>query len=159
MSVLQFALAALAFFGVDPSIAQQNGREIGRARAAVAEMNLLAVTPDEKALAEHDREIVERAAQLLSNRDRQRTMSLPATAGSSGLGSGQATGAIGAAAGGDDQGQLLAATKQMQETQMSYNLQYLQLQSHQHENRSYSAISNLMKTKHDTVKNSISNIR
>ena len=55
---------------------------------------------------------------------------------------------------------LLAATKQMQETQMSFNLQYLQLQSQmQTENRSYTAISNIMKTKHDTVKNSISNIR
>jgi hypothetical protein len=61
-----------------------------------------------------------------------------------------------------DQGQaaLLQATKNMQETQMSFNLQYLQLQSQmQHENRSYSAISNIMKTKHDTVKNSISNVR
>lgn len=58
------------------------------------------------------------------------------------------------------QGQLLNATKQMQETQMSFNLQYLQLQSQmQHENRSYTAISNIMKTKHDTVKNSISNVR
>ena len=56
--------------------------------------------------------------------------------------------------------QLMNATKQMQETQMSFNLQYLQLQSQmQHENRSYTAISNIMKTKHDTVKNSISNIR
>ena len=55
---------------------------------------------------------------------------------------------------------LLDATRQMQETQMSFNLQYLQLQSQmQHENRSYTAISNIMKTKHDTVKNSISNIR
>lgn len=51
-------------------------------------------------------------------------------------------------------------TKQLQETQMSFNLQYLQLQSQmQHENRSYTAISNIMKTKHDTAKNSISNIR
>jgi hypothetical protein len=64
------------------------------------------------------------------------------------------------AAGGSSQEQLLSATKQMQETQMSFNLQYLQLQSQmQHENRSYTAISNIMKTKHDTVKNSISNIR
>lgn len=55
---------------------------------------------------------------------------------------------------------VLNATKQMQETQMSFNLQYLQLQSQmQHENRSYTAISNIMKTKHDTVKNSISNVR
>jgi hypothetical protein len=64
------------------------------------------------------------------------------------------------APGGNMQDQLLNATKQMQETQMSFNLQYLQLQSQmQHENRSYTAISNIMKTKHDTVKNSISNVR
>lgn len=56
--------------------------------------------------------------------------------------------------------QLLTATTQMQETQMSFNLQYLQLQSAmQNENRQYSMVSNIMKTKHDTVKNSISNIR
>ena len=58
------------------------------------------------------------------------------------------------------QAQLLAATKEMEEMQMSFNLQYLQLQSQmQHENRSYTAISNIMKTKHDTVKNSINNVR
>lgn len=56
--------------------------------------------------------------------------------------------------------QMVSATKQMEEAQMSFNLQYLQLQSQmQHENRSYSAVSNIMKTKHDTVKNSISNVR
>lgn len=53
---------------------------------------------------------------------------------------------------------LLNATKQMQETQMSFNLQYLQLQS-QMQSHSYTAVSNIMKTKHDIVKNSISNIR
>lgn len=65
-----------------------------------------------------------------------------------------------AVTGGNSQNQLLNATKQMQETQMSFNLQYLQLQNQmQHENRSYTAISNIMKTKHDTVKNSIANVR
>ena len=59
-----------------------------------------------------------------------------------------------------DQSQFLNATKQMQETQMSFNLQYLQLQSQmQHENRQFTMVSNILKTKHDTVKNSISNIR
>jgi hypothetical protein len=54
----------------------------------------------------------------------------------------------------------LAAGREAPAAQMSFNLQYLQLQSRmQHENRSYTAISNIMKTKHDTVKNSISNIR
>ncbi len=42
---------------------------------------------------------------------------------------------------------------------MSFNLQYLQLQNTmQQDNRQYTAISNIMKTKHDTVKNTISNI-
>ncbi len=51
--------------------------------------------------------------------------------------------------------QLLKATDQM-----SFNEQYLELQSQmQSENRSFTAVSNIMKTKHDTVKNSISNIR
>ncbi|HEY4935028.1 MAG TPA: hypothetical protein VII44_00530 [Puia sp.] len=58
-----------------------------------------------------------------------------------------------------DQSQLLQATKQMQETQMSFNMQYLQLQnSMQNENRQFTMVSNIMKTKHDTVKNTISNI-
>ena len=58
------------------------------------------------------------------------------------------------------QADLLRATQALQETQMSFNLQYLQLQSQmQEENRSFTAVSNIMKTKHDTVKNSISNIR
>jgi hypothetical protein len=66
----------------------------------------------------------------------------------------------GIAAGGSSQAGLMNATSSMQETQMSFNLQYLQLQSQmQDENRSYTAVSNIMKTKHDTVKNSIGNIR
>lgn len=55
---------------------------------------------------------------------------------------------------------LFSATKDLEETQMSFNLQFLQLQSQmQNENRSYTALSAIMKTKHDTVKNSISNVR
>jgi hypothetical protein len=56
--------------------------------------------------------------------------------------------------------ELLAAAKQVEETQMSYNLQYLQLQHQmQNESRQFTAISNILKTKHDTVKNSIQNVR
>jgi hypothetical protein len=59
----------------------------------------------------------------------------------------------------ESQAQLMAATVQMQQAQMSFNLQYLQLQSQmQNENRNYTMVSNIMKTKHDTVKNTISNI-
>jgi len=61
---------------------------------------------------------------------------------------------------GTSQAELMQATKNLQETQMSFNLQYLQLQnSMQNENRQFTIVSNIMKTKHDTVKNSISNIR
>jgi hypothetical protein len=57
-------------------------------------------------------------------------------------------------------GDLLTGAEQMPETQMSFNLQYLQLQSQmQNDNRQYTTVSNIMKTKHDTVKNSINNIR
>ncbi len=67
-------------------------------------------------------------------------------------------------AGGQGQGNsgmdLLNATKNMQEMAQSFNLQYLQLQEKmQSENRSFSTVSNVMKTKHDTAKSSISNVR
>ena len=52
------------------------------------------------------------------------------------------------------------AVEEMTEQQISFNLQYLQMQNAmQNETRTYTAISNIMKTKHDTVKNSISNVR
>ena len=55
---------------------------------------------------------------------------------------------------------LKQSLQSLQETQMSFNLQYLQLQNTmQNENRQFTMVSNIMKTKHDTVKNSISNIR
>ena len=58
------------------------------------------------------------------------------------------------------QAQILATTPEVAEMQKSFNQQYLQLQMQmQRESRSYTAISNIMKTKHDTVKNSISNVR
>ena len=129
--------AALAQAAPQPSTDMAN---IAVARAAVDEMRRLATTPEEKALAERDFVIVEKAARLVRQRDASR--------------------AAAEAAKGMSQDRLLNATKLMQETQMSFNLQYLQLQSQmQHENRSYTAVSNIMKTKHDTVKNSISNVR
>jgi hypothetical protein len=67
---------------------------------------------------------------------------------------------IASRAGAGSSQQLLQATKQMQEMQMSFNLQYVQLQNQmQNENREFTAVSNIMKTKHDTLKNAISNIR
>jgi len=55
---------------------------------------------------------------------------------------------------------LFASAKLMEEMQMSFNLQYLELQQEmQNENRQFTMVSNIMKTKHDTAKNSINNIR
>jgi hypothetical protein len=67
---------------------------------------------------------------------------------------------VGSAGGESSQAGLMAATQSMQELQMSFNMQYLQLQdSMQNDNRQFTMVSNIMKTKHDTVKNTISNIR
>jgi hypothetical protein len=58
------------------------------------------------------------------------------------------------------QSSMMQATQQMQEAQMSFNLQYLALQNQmQNEERQFTMISNIMKARHDTVNNSINNIR
>ena len=56
--------------------------------------------------------------------------------------------------------ELFKAIDEMSEMQMSFNLQYLMLQNKiSQENRQFSMVSNIMKNKHDTAKNSINNIR
>ncbi len=56
--------------------------------------------------------------------------------------------------------ELLSGTREMQEMNMSFNLQYLQLQQKmQSENRQFTMMSNIMKTKHDTAKSAINNVR
>ena len=56
--------------------------------------------------------------------------------------------------------QLLNATQQMTELNQTFNLQYLQLQEKmQQENREFTAMSNVMKAKTDTAKNSLSNLK
>lgn len=55
---------------------------------------------------------------------------------------------------------LLAATGKMQEMNQDFNLQYLGLQENmQAESRQYTAMSNVSKTKSDTAKNSLSNVK
>jgi hypothetical protein len=54
----------------------------------------------------------------------------------------------------------LFATQSMEEMDQTFNLSYLQLQQNmQSDNRKFTTISNLMKTKHDTAKSAINNIR
>lgn len=55
---------------------------------------------------------------------------------------------------------LLQAMANLKKMNTSFNLQYLSLQSQMQErNRRFTLISNIMKTKHDTAKNAIQNIR
>jgi hypothetical protein len=55
---------------------------------------------------------------------------------------------------------LFQAIKDMAEMSESFNMQYLDLQKQmQDENRRFTLLSNIMKTKHDTAKNAINNIR
>lgn len=64
------------------------------------------------------------------------------------------------AASGDKDAILMQETQNIQELNRSFSLQYLQLQQKmQQENREYSMLSNVMKTKHDTAKAAINNIR
>lgn len=61
---------------------------------------------------------------------------------------------------GDAAGRLFEAAREMQEMQQSFNLQFLALQeAMQKENRQFTMVSNVMKTKHDTAKNAINNVR
>jgi len=61
---------------------------------------------------------------------------------------------------GEAAGQLFKAAREMQEMQQSFNLQFLALQeAMQKENRRFTMVSNVMKTKHDTAKNAINNVR
>lgn len=55
---------------------------------------------------------------------------------------------------------LLEAIREMDDMAQSFNIQYLDLQKQmQDENRRYTLVSNIMKTKHDTAKAAINNIR
>jgi len=65
----------------------------------------------------------------------------------------------GAAAVGGGEGDLLAATRALQQQSQTFNLQYLQLQeSMQRESREFTALSNVMKVKHDSARAAIQNI-
>jgi uncharacterized protein YdiU (UPF0061 family) len=55
---------------------------------------------------------------------------------------------------------LRAAARQLAEVSRSFSMQYLGLQQEmQAENRKFTALSSIMKTRHDTAKNAIGNVR
>ncbi len=60
---------------------------------------------------------------------------------------------------GDSGGDLLEATRALQREAQSFNLQYLQLQEGmQRESREFTALSNVMKVRHDSARSAINNI-
>jgi hypothetical protein len=77
------------------------------------------------------------------------------TLGEGAPGAGGVAGAVGTATGGD----LVEATRALQQEAQAMNLQYLQLQeAMQRESREYQALSNVMKVKHDSARAAIANI-
>jgi hypothetical protein len=61
---------------------------------------------------------------------------------------------------GEDVSELMAEQARLQDMQMSFSMQYLMLQQQmQNENRQFAMVSSIMRTKHETVQNSISNVR
>jgi hypothetical protein len=75
-----------------------------------------------------------------------------------GAAAGTATGSAAGGVGGSET-DLLSATRALQQQSQSFNLEYLQLQEGlQRENREFTTLSNIMKVKHDSAKNSIQNI-
>jgi len=55
---------------------------------------------------------------------------------------------------------LMLATMQMQEMQMSFNLQYLMLQENiQNDSRQYTCLSDVMKARNDTTRGILSNLK
>jgi hypothetical protein len=61
--------------------------------------------------------------------------------------------------GADGAGDVLEATRALQQEAHSFNLQYLQLQENmQRDRREFTALTNVMKVKHDSAKAAINNI-
>lgn len=60
----------------------------------------------------------------------------------------------------DNPGDSIAVAGRLQQMNMSFSLQYLQIQQKiQQEAREFNLLSNIMKTRHEAAKNSINNIR
>jgi hypothetical protein len=76
---------------------------------------------------------------------------------------GVGTGTAGVAApgsGGTSETDVMASARALQAESQAYNAQYLQLQeAMQRENREFTALSNVMKVKHDTARAAIGNIQ
>jgi hypothetical protein len=83
-----------------------------------------------------------------------------ATGAAPGAGSAAAVAATGGQAAGGSDTDALSAARSLQAESQAFNAQYLQLQeAMQRENREFTALSNVMKVKHDTARAAIGNIQ
>ncbi len=79
--------------------------------------------------------------------------------GAADAGTSAAAAAGGGTAGSSGEGDVLEATRELQREAQTFNVQYLQLQeAMQRESREFTALSNVMKVKHDSAKAAINNI-
>jgi hypothetical protein len=168
VAVIAFLTASVSFLpGISSDAAISSRAVPSKSNSSAKAQALKALSESEEQLAQLDK-IHEKTVRLFEKLS-SLSSELAQKAGEVGKIAGQNNGRSSKQSIGENNGQrsgqsseqsLIQATKEMQETQMSFNLQYLQLQSQmQTENRSYTAVSNIMKTKHDTMKNTIANIR
>lgn len=139
-AILISPIDAVASISADPAYGVLGSKErmaIDIARTETAAMATLATTPQEKRLASETRRLVEQIAALVERRASERYVITQARHRA-------------------DKTAELRYVQQHNET----NLEFLKLQQQmQQQSRRYTTISNVLKTKHDTVKNSINNIR
>jgi len=85
--------------------------------------------------------------------------STSATVASAGAGGTPSTGGTAGTTTTTSTGDILEATRALQQEAQAMNLQYLQLQEQmQQESREFTALSNVMRVKHDSARNAIGNI-
>jgi len=163
VAVMVFLTAGVSFLpGISSDAAISSGAARSESNSTAKATALKALGDSEESLAQLEK-IHEHTVQLfdkLSSLSSELAKKAGAVGKISVENNGKNSGQSGAQSSGSSSQDLMQATQQMQETQMSFNLQYLQLQEQmQNDNRQFTAVSNILKTKHDTAKNIITNIK
>jgi hypothetical protein len=163
VAVVVFLTATVSFLpGISSDAAISGGTARSENNSSAKATALKALGDSEENLAQLEK-IHENTVQLfdkLSSLSSELAKKAGAVGKIAGQNNGKNSGLSGAQSSGSSSQDLMQATQQMQETQMSFNLQYLQLQEQmQNDSRQFTAVSNILKTKHDTAKSIIANIK
>jgi hypothetical protein len=163
VAVMVFLTASASFLRGTPSDATISSKAARAETNSSAKDNALkALNDSEDNLAQLEK-IHENTVQLfekLSSLSSELAKKAGAVGKIAGQNNGKNSGLSGAQSNGSSSQDMMQATQQMQEAQMGFNLQYLQLQNQmQNENRQFTMVSNILKTKHDMAKNVIANIK